>query len=87
LAELTFVELQENGAPPLIEPALDDASVDLVMIAMRLPMDDYTWFKDACMKREKPFVRLPGGVAPHEVAHQVVRQVGWRLRSKDRSLA
>ncbi|MCP3914918.1 MAG: hypothetical protein GY711_05065 [bacterium] len=87
LGQMRFVELEETGAPSLIEPALDDEGVDIVMIAMRLPMDDYTWFKQACMDREKPFVRLPGGVEPHQVAHQVIRQVGWRLRSRDRSPA
>jgi len=34
------------------------------------------------MDGECPFVRLPGDLTPEHVAHQVLRQVAWRLRQE-----
>ena len=83
LAALRFVSIPSNvEGMPLIEPELDRPDVDLVLIAYRLPAEDYASFKTLCMEKERPFVRLPGGLAAEQVGHQVLRQVAWRLRQE-----
>jgi len=80
---LDEVRWTELGAEPSIEDLredIEDAQVDLVMIAARLPVDTYAEFKSLCREHETPFVRLPAGYAPGQVAQQVVRQVGRMLR-------
>ncbi len=81
LQALEFASL-EGEAEPLerIRERLDSLGVELVLIAQRLPAEEYTEFKRMCMERGVPFVRLATGLDPREVAHQVLRQVAWRLR-------
>jgi hypothetical protein len=56
------------------------AQPDVVFMGLRLPQDEYLSFKDRCVELRLPFVRLPGEPTPGAVAHQTLRQVGWRLR-------
>lgn len=83
LAEVRLVDLAGAAAPlEAVREALADESLDLVLIAHRLSAEDYASFKQACMDGERPFVRLPGEPTPEHVAHQVLRQVAWRLRQE-----
>lgn len=59
---------------------LTASTAELVFMGVKLPQEEYLAFKDACVARHLPFVRLPGTLAPGAVAHQTARQVGWRLR-------
>ncbi|MFT5049312.1 MAG: hypothetical protein ACI8QZ_000704 [Chlamydiales bacterium] len=81
LAALHWIELHEDET---VEQALEQEivrpEVNLVLIAMRLPAPLYDFFKDLCIKHKKPFVRLPNGYGPGQVAQQVLRQIGRRLR-------
>ena len=81
LAGIRFVPLDSgDGALAKIEEELAKEESDIVLIAYRLHPEDYLAFKELCMEQECPFVRLPGEVGGAHVAHQVLRQVGWRLR-------
>ena len=83
IEEVRFVDLAGAAAPlEAVHAALADATPDLVLIAHRLPLEEYAGFKQACMDGECPFVRLPGDLTPEHVAHQVLRQVAWRLRQE-----
>ncbi|MEM6567572.1 MAG: hypothetical protein AAF957_04140 [Planctomycetota bacterium] len=64
-----------------LEECLQDESSDLFLLGVRLDTDEYQRFKERCLERKTPFVRLPGSFAPSAVAHQITRQVGWRLRA------
>lgn len=64
----------------VLSARLDSDVVDLFLLGVKLPQDEYQSFKDACLERKRPFVRLPGVAAPAAIAHQITRQVGWRLR-------
>ena len=76
-----FIPLDsEDDALAKAEEELGRQECDIVLISYRLPAEDYSAFKELCMQLECPFVRLPGEVGGAEVAHQVLRQVGWRLR-------
>jgi hypothetical protein len=59
---------------------LEGKPFDLVFMGLRLPQDEYLAFKERCVALQLPFVRLPGAPSAGAVAHQTMRQVGWRLR-------
>lgn len=81
LSGTRFVPLDlEDDALARAEQELGKKESDIVLIAYRLPAEDYSAFKELCMQLECPFVRLPGEVSGTHVAQQVLRQVGWRLR-------
>ena len=81
LAALHWIELGEDeGVEELLEREIVRPEVNLVLIAMRLPGPLYDVFKDLCIKHKKPFVRLPNGYGPGQVAQQVLRQIGRRLK-------
>lgn len=81
LSALHWVELgEEDTVEALLEQEIVRPEVNLVLIAMRLPGPLYELFKDLCIRHKKPFVRLPNGYGPGQVAQQVLRQIGRRLR-------
>jgi hypothetical protein len=80
LASVEFVRVPEEGVLEVLQQAVAGPRVELVMIVSRLPHDGYAEFKRLCLAHDRPFVRLPDGVEPRQVAHQVLRQVAWRLR-------
>lgn len=65
-----------------IVEALAAAAPDVVFMGLRLPQEEYQAFKDRCVELQLPFVRLPGAPTPGAVAHQTMRQVGWRLKDQ-----
>lgn len=82
LEELRWVPLDETGeVETRLREEIDEEGVSLVLIALRLQVPDYALFKELCIERSRPFVRLPSGCGPQQVAHQVLRQVGRRLRT------
>ena len=85
LAELRWIEVPAEDPLACIAEQVAQPDVDLVLIATRLPPEIYAEFKDLCMRSGRPFVRLPGGLDPPQVAHQILRQVGWRLRERARA--
>jgi len=83
LTQIRWVELPIEDPLETVEREIGAEDVDLVLIAERLPEQEYAEFKRLCLESGRPFVRLPAGLAPDQVAHQVLRQVGWRLRDRD----
>lgn len=89
-----FSELQKVFGPkslkPIVVEDLDDVDAvrtlvegveaDLILLRVRLGVESYAALKEACAKKQLLFVRLPDGYDPEQVAKQVLRQVGWRLR-------
>lgn len=80
LRDVRWVVLPAQDVEPVLETEIANPDTDIVLIATRLPVDAYVTFKELCQHHEKPFVRLPSGYEPREVAHQVLRQIGRRLR-------
>jgi len=78
-----WVELPSESPLETLTREIRDEDVDLVLIAERLPEDEYAEFKRLCLDSGRPFVRLPDGLEPDRVAHQILRQVGWRLRDRN----
>lgn len=65
-----------------LERALADEGARLFLLGVRLEPEEYNGFKESCLERKLAFVRLPGPLSATAIAHQVMRQVGWRLRSE-----
>ena len=68
--EATLCALLEEGEPRLF------------LLGVRLEAEEYNAFKASCLERKFAFVRLPGQLTADAIAHQVMRQVGWRLRAQ-----
>lgn len=71
----------EDARAVLLEQQLE-TDTELFLLGIRLNPDEYQSFKQGCIKRDRQFVRLPGSLDAHAIAHQVSRQVGWRLRAQ-----
>ena len=82
ISEVHWVSLEsvDDIESTLVEQ-ISGGSYSLVLIGIRLAVSEYAIFKQLCIEQGKPFVRLPSGTSPVQVAHQVLRQVGRRLRS------
>ncbi len=79
LAQVRWMVLGSDPPVETLDAAIGAPDVDLVLLAVRLPETTYADFKRLCRDRGAPFVRLPGGAAAHEVAQQLLRQVGRML--------
>lgn len=65
-----------------LEAALAGEGARLFLLGVRLGPEEYNAFKERCLERKFAFVRLPGPLVAPAIAHQVMRQVGWRLRAQ-----
>ena len=74
--------LEGSDHQAILESLLHEPETDLVLLGIRLPAEEYQQFKEGCLEQQKPFVRLPGPFHAPVIAHQISRQVGWRLRSQ-----
>jgi len=61
------------------EPEVAHPDVGAVLLAIRWSRHGFSDVKALCDEHRKPFVRLPGGYNPNQVAHHVLHQVGERL--------
>lgn len=77
LAPLAIQDLSDAESVRALVAALE---TDLILLGVRLESEAYSALKQVCASRELLFVRLPDGFDPEQVAKQVLRQVGWRLR-------
>ena len=51
-----------------------------MLLAIRWSSHSFGDVRDYCERYGKLLVRLPGGYHPNQVAHQLLTQVGLRLR-------
>ena len=65
-----------------LEGVLSARDAALFLLGVRLAPEEYNAFKEACLEQKVAFVRLPGQLTALAIAHQVMRQVGWRLRAQ-----
>ncbi len=76
------VEGPEAERGEALEGALEEEGARLFLLGVRLEAEEYNAFKERCLEQKLAFVRLPGPLSAAAIAHQVMRQVGWRLRSQ-----
>ncbi len=76
LNELIWFETKEHESVDLFEPYVARPDVAVVIVAIRWSSHSYGEVKRYCEQYSKPFVRLPAGYNPNQVALQVVQQIG-----------
>jgi hypothetical protein len=82
--ELSAVDLDGPVAEreATLSALLEEGEPRLFLLGVRLEAEEYNTFKASCLERKFAFVRLPGQLTADAIAHQVMRQVGWRLRAQ-----
>lgn len=76
------VEGPKDEREAALEAALGGEGTKLFLLGVRLGPEEYKAFKDRCLELKYAFVRLPGPLDASAIAHQTMRQVGWRLRAQ-----
>ncbi len=74
LAELVWLPSEEHQSIELFRPHVARSAVALVMLAIRWSSHSFGDIKEFCDAYGKPFVRLPGGYSPNQVARQILEQ-------------
>jgi hypothetical protein len=85
LAELNWISTRPHESVTIFEPAVARPNVAVVLLAIRWSSHSYGDVKDYCDKYGKPIVYLTGGYNPNQIAHQILAQVGDRLRGLTRA--
>ncbi len=81
LSDLYWLDPPEHSSVSVFEAPVARPEVAVVLLATRWCSHDYQKVKDYCDEYGKLFVKLPAGYHPNQVAHQILRQVGGRLRA------
>jgi hypothetical protein len=80
LREVIWVTTREHESLEIFEPSVARNDVAVVLLAIRWSSHSYGEVRQFCERYVKPLVRLPGGYSPNQVAFQILRQCGERLR-------
>ena len=80
LADLEWISLSEHASSTPMEAPIRRPDTALVLVLIRLSghhhVDDARAY---CERHDRPFVRLPAGYNPEQIAAQVIEQVSERL--------
>jgi hypothetical protein len=83
LADLDWIALREHASSAPMDPLIGNADTALVVAITRLAGHHHIDnARDYARKHEKPFVQLPAGHSPEQVARAVLEQVGERLAAQ-----
>jgi len=80
LSELLWIETQEHESIERFETFVARPDVAVVLLAIRWSSHSFGEVGNLCEKHGKPFVRLPGGYNPNQVAAQIMDQCSDRLQ-------
>ena len=81
LAELRWVPAAHHQSHYMFESAIARPETALVMLAIRWASHSFENVDELCRRYGKPYVRLPGGYSPNQVAKQIIEQVGQQVRN------
>lgn len=79
LAKLIWVTTRPHEPLEVFVPYVKRDDVALVLLAIRWASHSYSEIADLCKRYGKPFVRLPGGYNPNQIALQIVAQAAVAL--------
>ncbi len=85
LSNLNWISTRPHESVTYFEPAVARPDVAVVLLAIRWSSHSYGDVKDYCDKYGKPIVYLTAGYNPNQIAHQILQQVGDRLRALNRA--
>ncbi len=81
LQDLVWIATDDHESVSIFEAPIARSEVAVVLLAIRWSSHSYGDVHAFCERDHKLLVRLPGGYHPNQVAHQILTQVGERLRS------
>lgn len=79
LDEVIWFSTRDHSSIDRFEPDVARPDVAVVIVAIRWSSHSYGEVKDFCDRHGKPFVRLPGGYSPNQVAKAILDQCSERL--------
>ena len=79
LEELRWLRSRPHVSYTAFEPEIARPETALVLLAIRWSSHSFEQVKQLCQRHKKPFVRLPAGYAPNQVAEQVLAQASDQL--------
>lgn len=79
LSELVWESTEEHSSIEFFRPAVQRPDVVLVLLAIRWSSHSYGDVQEFCRTWGKPLVRLPCGLHPNQIAHQVLSQASRQL--------
>lgn len=71
-----------SAAVACYDPFVARPDVAVVLMAVRWSRHSFGDVRQACQRLGKPFVMLPGGYSPNQVAVQILGQCSHRLRMR-----
>ena len=78
--KLVWLGSQEHQSYQRFVAASIREEVAVVLLAIRWASHSYGELEVACRKAGKPFVRLPRGMNPNMIAHEILKQAGDQLK-------
>lgn len=82
LGELEWVATRPHESVEPLVTAATRSDVDIVFLAIRWASHSYGELQTHCQEAGVPFVRLPAGLHPNQVAVRVLDQCGDKLRAR-----
>ena len=82
LDDLIWISTEEHESVGVFEAPIARPEVAVVLLAIRWSSHSYGDVQEFCDRYDKLLVRLPGGYHPNQVAHQLLSQIGDRLRTR-----
>jgi len=79
LKELVWLSSGHHASIAPFEDAIARPDVGAVLMMIRWSSHSFEGVKDFCLKHNKPYVRVPAGYNPSQLAHQILLQQGSRL--------
>jgi len=79
LKELRWITSRPHESISGFEPEIIRHDTALVVLMIRWCSHSYEGVKRFCVAHAKPFVRLPGGYHPNQIAYQIIEQQGEAL--------
>jgi hypothetical protein len=80
LTALNWISTRPHESVTVFEAPIARPEVAVVLLAIKWASHSYGDVVEYCTKYGKPLVRLKSGYNPNQVAHQILNQVGDRLR-------
>jgi len=79
LDELRWIATRPHERHDNIEPAIERADTDVVLLLIRWSSHNFGELRETCDRLDKPLVRIPGGYSPSAIAHEFIQQAGRRF--------
>ncbi len=79
LQTLVWDTTLEHSSLDKFIPIIEREDIFLVLLAIRWSSHSYSEIDEVCKKCSKILVRLPGGMHPNQIAHQILAQASHRL--------